>query len=291
MKQAFLWSIATAGVVFFSACQADPVTKIPALEKALDTAYSATTADSLVQFYLDAVKAHPDQHADNLRYLTRAAGIKFIHQKDPLAAVRLIDQGLKNHAQGQNLSEPLGMLARIWSAYQYKSTPDLSKNPDDIDQMRSNLEKNLPWIDSSLVALDKSLGGAGATNKTLADAFIQTSEGYAALVQADTNKYVNLVLKAAGLAKTVGNPNKALQLYYYVGEKLPAHPKAPTALFMEAFIFENDLHDLDKAKSMYEEFLKRYPNDPDYADDAQNALKYLGKSAEEIIRQFEQAPQ
>ena len=68
---------------------------------------------------------------------------------------------------------------------------------------------------------------------------------------------------------------------------MPQHPKAPTALFMMGFIYENDLGDLNKAKETYQTFLNRYPNDPDYADDAQNALKFLGKSPEEIIREFE----
>ena len=44
-------------------------------------------------------------------------------------------------------------------------------------------------------------------------------------------------------------------------------------------------------KSTYEEFLKRYPNDPDYVDDAENALKFLGIPPEEIIKQFEKNPQ
>jgi TolA-binding protein len=102
---------------------------------------------------------------------------------------------------------------------------------------------------------------------------------------------VELNMKAAGLAKTIGEPNTALRFYYNVAEKLPTHPKAPTALFMMGFIYENDLKDMEKAKSTYEEFLKRYPNDPDYVDDAQNALQFLGIPPEEIIKQFEQNQQ
>ena len=56
------------------------------------------------------------------------------------------------------------------------------------------------------------------------------------------------------------------------------------ALFMTGFVYENDLMDLKNAKASYESFLKRYPNDPDFADDAQMALKMLGKSPEEIIK-------
>jgi hypothetical protein len=45
--------------------------------------------------------------------------------------------------------------------------------------------------------------------------------------------------------------------------------------------------DLQKAKAVYEQFLQEYPSDQDFADDASNALKLLGKSPEEIVREFE----
>lgn len=273
----------------FGACKNDPVDKIPALEQALAASYSKGTADSLVDLYLAAVKAHPDNHAANIQYLSKAAELRFTRSNDPLNAVRWLNQALKDHGKGQNLVAPVTQLTRIWNAYQYKSTPDLSKNPDDIDLMHANLDQNKAWIDSSLVALDKEMGGAIVKDKSKADVFIEVAEGYAALLQSSQlDKSVDLLLKAAGLAKSIGNPNKAIQLYYKVGEKMPQHSKAPTALFMMAFIYENDLKQLDKAKSTYELFLQRYPQDPDYADDAQNALKYLGMPAEEIIRQFEQ---
>lgn len=278
--------------IFLFACQQDPASKIPALEQALETAYSPGKADSLVDLYLAAVKAHPTKHAEDLHYLTKAAEIKLLRKNDHVGAARLLDKALIEHGNGQDLSETITVLTQVQHAYLYKSAPGLSRNPDDIDQMHANLSKNLQWIDSSLVRLDKEMGSPAVQDKAKAELFIEVAETYAAFVQnSNPDKSVDLYLKAAGLAKTIGNPNKALQLYYNVGEKMPEHYKAPTALFMMAFIYENDLHQLDKAKETYEDFLKRYPNDPDYADDAQNALKFLGKSAEEIIREFEKNPQ
>jgi TolA-binding protein len=68
---------------------------------------------------------------------------------------------------------------------------------------------------------------------------------------------------------------------------LPQHAQAPAALFLSGFIYENDLGDLEKAKAAYEDFIKRYPTDTSYLDDVQVSLKNLGKSAEELIREFE----
>lgn len=143
-------------------------------------------------------------------------------------------------------------------------------------------------LQSKLTELDKAMGGASVTDKTKAAEFIKTSEELAALLEKkNPDQYVDVLLKAAGLAKTVENPQKAIELYSKIADGLPQHKKAPTALFMIGFVQENDLGDMGKAKATYESFLQKYPNDPDFADDAQNAIKMLGKSPDDIIKEFE----
>lgn len=292
MKKAFYLFVATAMCLTWSACKKDPAKQIQALEAAYAMSNSDAAADSLVWAYQDAVKAHPEKSAENMEYLSKAANIIFRHQKNALGAIRLLNEGLKKYGEGQNLTDPIGLLAEIYYAYQFKTTPNLSRNPDDIDMMRENLEQNTMWLDSSLARIDKDFGGAAVIDKSKAEPYLQISESYAMVMEGkDVNKQVNILMKAAGLAKAIGEPNRALRLYFNVAEKLPDHPKAPTALFMTAFIYENDVKDLEKAKSTYELFLERYPNDPDYVDDATQALKFLGMSPEEIIKQFEQKAQ
>ena len=132
------------------------------------------------------------------------------------------------------------------------------------------------------------MGGAAPTDKSKDDEFIKNSEELAVLVEKNKqDQYINVLLTAACLAKTVGQPQKAIELYAKIAEGLPQHKKAPTALFMIGFVQENDLADLEKAKATYESFLQKYRNDPDVADDAQNAIKLLGKSPDDIIKEFE----
>lgn len=288
--QSFLFALFFG--LILSACGEDFSKKITALEQKLAASNDPAVAEELCNTYQAAAQANPGEHAQNLLYLTKAAEIKFLRNKDAVGAVRLVNTALKEHGDDQDLAEPIGLLARVWRLYQHKATPDFSKEPDDIDLTKLNLERNLFWIDSALIRLDRTMGGATVTDKSKADMFLQLSEGYATLVQTvDPNKFADLNMKAAGLAKTIGEPNTALRFYYNVAEKLPTHAKAPTALFMMGFIYENDLKDMTMAKSTYERFLQQYPSDPDYADDAQNALQYLGIPPEEIIKQFEKNPQ
>ncbi|MFN0173345.1 MAG: tetratricopeptide repeat protein [Saprospiraceae bacterium] len=147
-------------------------------------------------------------------------------------------------------------------------------------------------LQDKLQNLDKEMGGSNVTDKAKASEFIKTSEELAVLVEkSNPDQYVDVLLKAAGLAKTVEQPQKAIELYSKISDGLPQHKKAPTALFMIGFVQENDLADLEKAKATYELFLQKYPNDPDFADDAQNAIKLLGKSPDEIIKEFEKQGQ
>lgn len=147
-------------------------------------------------------------------------------------------------------------------------------------------------LKQKLAELDKALGGASVADPTQAQAFISTSEALAEKVKkTEPDQYVSLILRAAGLAKTIKQPQKAIELYRKIADGMPAHKKAPAALFMIGFVQENDLSELENAKKTYELFLQKYPNDPDFADDAQNAINMLGMSPEEIVKKFEQQNQ
>lgn len=288
-KLPFFLFLTVAALCVVSCKQNDLAKQIDAMEQSYAKTQSKATADSLLLLYRAAVKKYPDDHSNNFRYLVKGAELEFFVVEDGPAAVHWADEALKNHGDKQNLADVMGLFARIWSARDYHRQPATRFKPDEIDLVQAYLLKNEPWIDSSLLRLDQAMITNGViSNKAKAEAFIETAEGYASLIQNEKpDKHVDLIMKAAGVAKSMGNPNKAIQLYYQIAEKMPSHPKAPTALFMMGFIYENDVNDLVKAKATYEDFLKRYPTDPDYADDAKNALKLLGKSPEEIIRDFE----
>lgn len=137
-----------------------------------------------------------------------------------------------------------------------------------------------------LSVLDKEFSGADVTDKKKAEEFIVTAEQLASVVEkSNPDEYVEVLLKAAGLAKTIEQPQKAIELYTKITEKMPQHPKAPTAYFMIGFVYANDLKDLEKGKAAFELFLEKFPDD-EMAESARAELKNLGKSPEEVLKEI-----
>ncbi len=280
---------AVAACLVLVACGKRYESKILELEKQLSDNAHPNVVEQLLALYEEAVQAHPDRHEDNVRYLSRAAELKFLQMRDNVGAVRLAARAIREHGKGQDLAEAAGVLARVWRLYKHRAAPDLSKNPDDIDRARFLLEQNTRWLDSCLARLDRQLLSAGEPDRQLAEKFLQIAEGYAVLIEEpDPNKAADLYIQAGGLARSIGEPNAALRFYYYVAENMPQQRNAPFALFMMGIIYEDDLKDLDNAKKTYESFLRRYPNEPEYTDDVQAALKNLGTPLEDLIKRFEQ---
>ena len=94
------------------------------------------------------------------------------------------------------------------------------------------------------------------------------------------------LFKAAGLAAGLNRGTQAIGLYESIKGTYPDYRKIPECYFMEAFTYENTLGNNGKANELYNEFLARYP-DHELADDARAAIKFLGKSPEEIVLEFD----
>jgi TolA-binding protein len=93
--------------------------------------------------------------------------------------------------------------------------------------------------------------------------------------------------KALNLAMGTNQGEKAMELANRTLNEYPKSEKIAETVFLKAFIYENLLSNLGLAQKTYNDFLSRFP-DHELADDAQAALNNLGKSPEELIREFEQ---
>lgn len=91
---------------------------------------------------------------------------------------------------------------------------------------------------------------------------------------------------SAQLAMTMGDGPKSLELFDRYIATYPESPKASVCMFFKAYVYENILHTLDKAKETYLAFAEKYPNS-EFARDAKIAVQNLGKSPEEMVHEFE----
>ena len=93
------------------------------------------------------------------------------------------------------------------------------------------------------------------------------------------------LFKAADVSINAFHSNSTIDLFNRLLNDYPDFEKAPQALFLKAFTYDNYLQQYDKAQTYYELFLKKYP-DHIFANDAALSLRNLGKKPEDIIKEF-----
>jgi len=77
--------------------------------------------------------------------------------------------------------------------------------------------------------------------------------------------------------------NKAADLFISVSEKYPQSEQGPSSLFMAGFIYANEILDYNKAKEVYNLFLKKYP-EHELAASAKEELEFMGLTPDEILK-------
>ena len=94
------------------------------------------------------------------------------------------------------------------------------------------------------------------------------------------------LFKAGELSLSTNQGRKALGYFDQVCRLFPESEKASYALFMKGFICDGPLQDTAKAREYYTQFVQKYPQHPLSAD-AFFSIRNLGKTDEELIREFE----
>jgi virulence-associated protein VapD len=82
--------------------------------------------------------------------------------------------------------------------------------------------------------------------------------------------------------------DQAVQILEKIQKDFSESAYAAKALLTEGFIYNNILHNIDQAKVKYNEYLEKYKNlDTNLSRDVELELQHLGKSAEELVKEFE----
>ena len=146
---------------------------------------------------------------------------------------------------------------------------------------RDKSAKTITSLENRLYAMS-----ASGFDKVKADSLLADYESFIRHFPDDTLT-MKYTFKAANLCMNMGDGTKSIDLFDKYIKNYPDSPKAAVSMFFKGYIYENQVKNLDKAKEIYLQFIEKYPNN-EFAKDARIALQNLGKSPEEIIKEFEE---
>lgn len=152
------------------------------------------------------------------------------------------------------------------------------------DRERTQLQQEIEALEKQLIeAVDVRKDREAALQ------LLEKSATYATTYPADSLSPIYL-FKAADVARGAGEYGKAIKLWGDMWRTYEDHPRAPEALFLQGFTYDNHLRDAYQAGRYYRNFLEKYPDHP-FAEQARQLLSVLDKSPEELVREFEQRGQ
>lgn len=149
-----------------------------------------------------------------------------------------------------------------------------SENPQQLllDQIKEKEQKLLKTIDKEL-------------DKPTAYELIAKSEAWMNQYP-DHEETPDIMFKSADVARGLGDYGLAIKLWEKVYQNYPDYKKAPEALFLMAFTYENDVANPDIAEKYYNKFIELHPEHK-LVSEVKTVLNNLGKSPEDLIKSFQ----
>lgn len=145
---------------------------------------------------------------------------------------------------------------------------------------KNNPQNNIEQLEKKVINEDKTL------NNEVATELVAAYTDYANK-NVDDEKSPDYLFKALELAVNMKDSNTSLDILSRMENNYASYEKTPTAIFMVAsLVCEDILGDYGRAKGMYEKIIQKYP-DCEWVSTAEQAIKNLGKTPEELIREFE----
>ncbi|HLP19657.1 MAG TPA: tetratricopeptide repeat protein [Chitinophagales bacterium] len=144
------------------------------------------------------------------------------------------------------------------------------------------------WLKHSIETQEKALAEkakSGKVDSAAVVALLKDYETFAADYPTDTASALYLY-KGADFYRYLHKPLRSIELYKKIYDTYPTFGRRPYALFLQGFIFENEIGNPHAARPIYEKFLAEYPNNP-MAKDVRTSLLYLGKTPEQIMAEFQ----
>ncbi|MFK7978760.1 MAG: tol-pal system YbgF family protein [Saprospiraceae bacterium] len=280
-------------VLALTACQSNS-SKIDQLTQALSANPTKENRDALIVAYQDSINARPNDAATNAPFLTEMANLH-VTNKNYVRALQTLMQGLQDYPKSSDVPTKVWTLANIYE--QYIQRPNIANTVKKLYVQRFPSGANIAAAKQAAMASKTTISedivalGGSMYDETTHKVDFQAANDYIrmcelfALLKPQDGLSPDYLHKAGETARAIRAFPQAVDIYDRIYTQYPTYEKAAQALFLKAFTYDNDLGDKATAKVLYEEFLKKFPND-DFADDTQFLLSNLGKDDEEIIKSF-----
>jgi TolA-binding protein len=132
--------------------------------------------------------------------------------------------------------------------------------------------------------LEKTAHSSVLFNDSLGKAMVKAYSDYANAFPTDTFS-PDFLFKAAEVSTALKDYQHALNYYETITNNYPNYKYCVESLFLQAHIYDDFLNQDDKAKIVYEQLIAKYPTHK-FAEDSKIMIKNLGKSDEELIKEF-----
>lgn len=140
-------------------------------------------------------------------------------------------------------------------------------------------------LSKKIEELEKELYAAQELNEDKAKKMISLYETYYQNYFKD-QVCADYLFKAGELAENINQAYRAIDFYTKCYEEYPAYKLNNLCLFRMANLYDFKLNDYIKAKALYMEVKEKYPK-TDLAKDADAAIKMMGKSDQQMVKEFE----
>ncbi len=252
-------------------------------------------AADLYQKYTAYAQQFPDDKTRSPNYLLKG-GEMLSFMNNPAAAAKAFEQVLVQYPKSESAPSATLQLAGLYDDQLNKSieAQELGQafvntfpNHPDVEKAKYYLKPEKERLDMRITELEGQLypESASKIDPIAAGKLIRKYETYTKKFPKSDNAAMYLY-KAGEVARSSGDMRRSVTLLEQLYDNHRSYEKAPQALFLAGFIYENDLKNLDKAKEIYDKFMKKYP-DHELAASVKFSLQNLGKPADEIIQGFE----
>tara|TARA_B110000914_G_C15457052_1_gene443922 strand:+ start:172 stop:717 length:546 start_codon:yes stop_codon:yes gene_type:complete len=138
--------------------------------------------------------------------------------------------------------------------------------------------------EKSIQSIISDLKKSNTIDKIKVSELIENIDVFAKNNPKNENTPRHLELKAKYLG-ALGNNKEAIEVYNNLYQNFKGSENSSDALFMMAFLHENNMGNKEKAKVYYQKYLDEFPT-KEFAKDAQFSLDNIDKTPEQLMEMF-----